>query len=53
MPVPVNKKPVDRKTELLELMAKIISEADGIESNIGMTSPYWDYLREYRSLLNP
>lgn len=38
-----------RKEECLALMNKIEAEAGGI-SNIGMTSNYWDLLREYRTL---
>lgn len=38
-----------RKEELLYQMNKIIDEANGI-SNIGMTSNYWELLKEYKSL---
>ena len=40
------------KTEkeiLLDKMNEIEREAGGI-SNIGMTSDYWEYLKQYRSL---
>ena len=38
-----------RKDELLYLMNKLVDEAGGI-SNIGMTSDYWKYQNEYRTL---
>lgn len=39
-----------RRTELLNLMNDILRAHGGLQSNIGLTSKYWDYLKEFRSL---
>ena len=39
--------------DILTIMNKILQEADGLESNIGVTSEYWVLKREYNRLLNP
>lgn len=38
------------KEECLDKMNSILAEAGGLESNVGMTSEYWDLQRKYRSL---
>ena len=49
-PIPELVEKVWTAKDHLDAMGDIIRECDGIESNVGMTSPYWDHQREYRRL---
>jgi hypothetical protein len=41
---------ITEKDSCLNKMKKILEEAGGLESNIGMNSEYWELQRKYRSL---
>lgn len=41
----------EKRLVLLNSIKVIMNNAGGIESNIGITSEYWDLMRQYRRLL--
>lgn len=38
------------KDNLLDKMTAILESVGGLESNVGITSEYWEYIRKYRAL---
>jgi len=49
--MPLTKDEEKLKNDLYKLIQQALTDAGGLESNIGVATPYWDWVNQYRTLV--